>query len=134
MAKQLVTNGKLLSDMPMHLMPLYISIIKSSDGKDMAWLRINDDAAFTAGVYFGSGRSGTDGNLQVGDGGSSVNKPFTSVIQFENRQPIRQHCHYHWVTSVTNTTSLQNYWCIKRKVSGGVGVASKVNSAHHSAC
>lgn len=48
------------------------------DGKTMlrysdAWLRINEDNDFTAGIYCGSGILRTDGNLQVGPSGSTLN-------------------------------------------------------------
>lgn len=48
------------------------------DGKTMlryndAWLRVNEDNDFSAGIYCGSGILRTDGNLQVGASGGTFN-------------------------------------------------------------
>lgn len=127
-AKQLVTNGKLfIGHANASNATIYLNNKKAIDGKD-TWLRINDDTAFTAGVYFGSGRIRTDGNLQVGDGGSSVNIT-TSVIQFKKPTTISSTATITGVTSVTNTTASTSKTTGALKVSGGVGVAGKVNAA-----
>lgn len=127
-AKQLVTNGKLfIGHSNASNATIYLNNKKAIDGKD-TWLRINDDTAFTAGVYFGSGRIRTDGNLQVGDGGSSVNIT-TSVIQFKKPTTISSTATITGVTSVTNTTASTSKTTGALKVSGGVGVAGKVNAA-----
>jgi hypothetical protein len=44
-----------------------------------SWLRINEDSAFSSGVYFGSSRVRTDGNLEVGNDGSSFLANTSSV-------------------------------------------------------
>ena len=50
--------------------------IKGVDG----WLRINEDRAFTSGVYFGNGITRTDGNFQVGNNGQSLNVTPDGVV------------------------------------------------------
>lgn len=51
---------------------LYLSNKMAIKGATDTWLRINDDNAFTSGVYFGTATVRTDGNLQVGNAGATL--------------------------------------------------------------
>ena len=74
-----------------------------------SWLRINDQLAFTTGVYFGSSLIRTDGTLQVGDSTASGFVVNTTAIKYKNNNVF--HDGYHpnadkWTTARTLTTTL----------------------------
>lgn len=58
---------------------IYLNNKRAIKGTD-SWLRINEDKAFSSGIYFGSGIVRTDGTLQVGDSGAALNVT-TSAFQ-----------------------------------------------------
>ncbi|UNA01812.1 hypothetical protein PVA8_122 [Vibrio phage PVA8] len=74
-----------------------------------SWLRINDQAAFTTGVYFGSSLVRTDGTLQVGSATASGFVVNTTAIKYKDNNVF--HDGYHpnadkWTTARTLTTTL----------------------------
>ena len=120
-AKQIVSNGKLyVGHSTAANAIIYLNGKEAIKGFD-SWLRINQVNAFSAGVYFGTSIVRTDGTLQVGDGGSSVNIT-ASAIQLKKPTTISN------TAVITNTTASTSKTTGALKVSGGVGVAGAVNS------
>ncbi|CAM0097927.1 long tail fiber protein distal subunit [Vibrio phage K567] len=73
-----------------------------------SWLRINDDAGFTDGIYFGSSMVRTDGTLQVGSSTTSGLYATSSTFKYQNNRVF--HDAYHpnadkWTTARTLTLS-----------------------------
>ena len=58
---------------------IFLNAKEAIEGTD-GWLRINDNKAFTSGVYFGNGITRTDGNFQVGNNGQSLNVTPDGVV------------------------------------------------------
>lgn len=48
------------------------------------WLGLNDDGSHTSGVYFGSSIVRTDGTLQVGQSGATLNIPQNGTLNWQN--------------------------------------------------
>ena len=127
-AKQIVTNSKLyVGHTSADNSIIYLNGKRGVAGTD-GWLRLNDTSAFTNGVYFGSSVVRTDGTLQVGGNGSSINIT-TSVVQLKTPTTISNTATITGITSITNTTASTSKTTGALKVSGGIGVAGKVNAA-----